>query len=43
MLQCMTKSLKKCIKNKVKFIERSKESVTIDGPAIKIHNYFKIF
>ena len=34
---------KKCIKNKVKFIERSKESVTIDGPAIKIHNYLKFF
>ena len=34
---------KKCIKNNVKFIERSKESVTIDGPAIKIHNYLKFF
>ena len=34
---------KKCIKNKVKFIERSKKSVSIDGPAVKIHNYLKFF
>ena len=38
-----TEFKKKCIKNNVKFIERSKESVTIDGPAIKIHNYLKFF
>ncbi len=33
----------KCIKNNVKFIERTKESVSIDGPAIKIHSYLKHF